>query len=74
MSVTKKADVNLSSNNHTSYAYPPNKVLLDTVVNNGHGIIEIIAVGDATEIGKTARCVLDISTYAGTLHIAYILS
>lgn len=61
MPVTKKAELNLSSNSNSNCAYPPNKVLRDTIVNDGHGIIEITAIGDETEIGKTARCVLDIT-------------
>ncbi|MGK7919052.1 MAG: HAD-IC family P-type ATPase, partial [Trichodesmium sp.] len=66
--VTKKSDVNLSSDNN-NYAYPPNKVLRDTIVNDGHGIIEITAIGDETEIGKTARCVLDITDVETPLNI-----
>ncbi|MGB3511781.1 MAG: HAD-IC family P-type ATPase, partial [Microcoleaceae cyanobacterium] len=69
MPVTKIADANLSSNSHTGCAYPPNKVLRDTVVNDGHGIIEITAVGDETEIGKTARCVLDITDVETPLNL-----
>ncbi len=67
--VTKTEKTNLSSNNHTNYAYPPNQVLRDTVVNDGHGIIEITAVGDETEIGKTARCVLDITDVETPLNL-----
>ena len=67
--VTKTADANLSSNNQTNYAYPPNQVLRDTIVNDGHGIIEITAVGDETEIGKTARCVLDITDVETPLNL-----
>ncbi|MFO0969460.1 MAG: calcium-translocating P-type ATPase, PMCA-type [Gemmataceae bacterium] len=36
-------------------AYPADLVLRGTMVADGHGFIEIRAVGDATEIGKTAR-------------------
>ncbi|NET26394.1 calcium-translocating P-type ATPase, PMCA-type [Okeania sp. SIO1I7] len=67
--VAKVADVNLSSNGNTGCAYPPNKVLRDTVVNDGHGVIEITAVGDETEIGKTARCVLDITDVETPLNL-----
>ncbi|RQH47486.1 calcium-translocating P-type ATPase, PMCA-type [Okeania hirsuta] len=67
--VPKIADVNLSSNGNSGCAYPPNKVLRDTVVNDGHGVIEIIAVGDETEIGKTARCVLDITDVETPLNL-----
>ncbi|NEP91054.1 MAG: calcium-translocating P-type ATPase, PMCA-type [Okeania sp. SIO2C2] len=67
--VPKIADVNLSSNGNSGCAYPPNKVLRDTVVNDGHGVIEITAVGDETEIGKTARCVLDITDVETPLNL-----
>lgn len=36
-------------------AYPVNKLLRGTMIVDGHGIIEVKAVGDSTEIGKTAR-------------------
>ncbi len=36
-------------------AYPPERVSRGTMVKDGHGILEISAVGDASEIGKTAR-------------------
>ncbi len=36
-------------------AYPPERVFRGTMVKDGHGIVEITAVGDASEIGKTAR-------------------
>ncbi|MEB3343603.1 calcium-translocating P-type ATPase, PMCA-type [Okeania sp.] len=67
--VTKRAETNLSYNNDTNYAYPPNQVLRDTIVNDGHGIIKITAVGDGTEIGKTARCVLDIADVETPLNL-----
>ena len=36
-------------------AYPRNLVLRGTTVSDGHGTLRVVAVGDATEIGKTAR-------------------
>ncbi len=36
-------------------AYPRNIALRGSTVSDGHGLIEIVRVGDATEIGKTAR-------------------
>ncbi|MBC7910086.1 MAG: haloacid dehalogenase, partial [Pyrinomonadaceae bacterium] len=36
-------------------AYPPDRILHGTIAKDGHGIMEVTAVGDATEIGKTAR-------------------
>jgi Ca2+-transporting ATPase len=35
--------------------YPPNVVLRGTTISEGQGIMTVTAVGDATEIGKTAR-------------------
>ena len=35
--------------------YPSNRVYRGTTVLDGHGMMEVIAVGDATEIGKVAR-------------------
>jgi Ca2+-transporting ATPase len=36
-------------------AYPVDHVYRGTMVRDGHGVVEIFAVGDHTEIGKTAR-------------------
>ena len=36
-------------------AYPPDKVLRGTIIADGHGTIEITAVGDSSEIGQTSR-------------------
>lgn len=36
-------------------AYPRNVVLRGTTVSDGHGIVRLTAVGDNSEIGKTAR-------------------
>ncbi|MCD8350774.1 MAG: HAD-IC family P-type ATPase [Planctomycetaceae bacterium] len=36
-------------------AYPRNVVLRGTTVSDGHGIVRLTAVGDKSEIGKTAR-------------------
>ena len=35
--------------------YPSNTVMRGTTVTDGHGIMRVIRVGDATEIGKVAR-------------------
>ncbi len=35
--------------------YPPHRVYRGTMVQDGHGVFRIGSVGDATEIGKTAR-------------------
>ncbi len=40
---------------YAEHAYAPNRLLRGTMVADGHGVIEITAVGDHTEIGKTAR-------------------
>ncbi|MFZ1025362.1 MAG: HAD-IC family P-type ATPase, partial [Limnoraphis robusta] len=44
---------------HEDIAYPPDQVFRGTYVTDGHGILQITAVGDHTEIGKTARSVAD---------------
>lgn len=36
-------------------AYAPNRIYRGTTVAEGSGVMEVFAVGDATEIGKTAR-------------------
>lgn len=36
-------------------AYAPERAFRGTMVQDGHGIVEITAVGDSSEIGKTAR-------------------
>lgn len=36
-------------------AYPPDQVLRGCMLLDGHGTFEVTAVGDSTEIGKTAR-------------------
>jgi Ca2+-transporting ATPase len=36
-------------------AYPYDMVLRGTIVADGHGLVEVTAVGDASEIGRTAR-------------------
>ncbi|HEY0320351.1 MAG TPA: calcium-translocating P-type ATPase, PMCA-type [Pyrinomonadaceae bacterium] len=36
-------------------AYPPDRILKSTIARDGHAIMEVQSVGDATEIGKTAR-------------------
>jgi Ca2+-transporting ATPase len=36
-------------------AYQPDRILKSTIARDGHAIMEVTAVGDATEIGKTAR-------------------
>src|SRR3989304_2180970 len=36
-------------------AYPEHRVLRGTMVQDGHGILCVTAVGDSPEIGKTAR-------------------
>jgi Ca2+-transporting ATPase len=37
------------------HAYPVDRVYRGSMIADGHGIFRILAVGDATEIGKTAR-------------------
>ncbi|WP_413161959.1 calcium-translocating P-type ATPase, PMCA-type [Capilliphycus salinus ALCB114379] len=52
-----KVAVATSDDWHEDLAYPPDRVFRGTYVTDGHGILEVIAVGDHTEIGKTARSV-----------------
>ena len=40
---------------HKDATYADNMVMRSTTVLDGHGIMEVIAVGDATEIGKVAQ-------------------
>jgi Ca2+-transporting ATPase len=42
-------------------AYSPNALLRGTTVTEGQGVMRVTAVGDATEIGKTARDATEIS-------------
>ncbi|MCC8172423.1 MAG: calcium-translocating P-type ATPase, PMCA-type [Parabacteroides sp.] len=41
--------------------YPSNEVFRGTTVADGHGIMEVTAVGDATEFGKVARKATELS-------------
>lgn len=45
---------------HPDTAYPPDQVFRGTVVTDGHGLVRVTAVGDATEIGRTARAAAEI--------------
>ena len=49
-------------------AYSPNVVLRSTTVSEGQGVMRVSAVGDATEIGKTAREATEISNEATPLN------
>ena len=55
VAVTKLSTDQLATASIKEKAYPADKVLRGTFVVDGHGIIEITAVGDSTEIGKTAK-------------------
>lgn len=44
-----------------SSTYPSNEVFRGTTVVDGHGIMEVTAVGDATEFGKVARKATELS-------------
>ena len=43
-------------------AYPPNRVYKGTTVTDGQGVMEVTEVGDATELGHTARQASEINT------------
>ncbi|MDR0294711.1 MAG: calcium-translocating P-type ATPase, PMCA-type [Prevotellaceae bacterium] len=47
---------------HYETAYAPNAVLRGTVVTEGQGVMEVTVVGDASEIGQTAREAAAINT------------
>jgi Ca2+-transporting ATPase len=52
--VTKRPQSEIKDDGHT-LAYPRYQVLRGTFVSDGHALIRISSVGDASEIGKTAR-------------------
>ena len=39
----------------TDATYASNLVMRGTTVTDGHGVMRVVRVGDATEIGKVAR-------------------
>ncbi|MDR1536050.1 MAG: calcium-translocating P-type ATPase, PMCA-type [Planctomycetota bacterium] len=43
----------------SGHAYPPHLLLRGTVIADGHAVGRVIRVGDATEIGRTARAALE---------------
>lgn len=49
--------------------YPSNHVMRGTTVVDGHGIMQVLHVGDATEIGKVARQATEESTEKTPLNI-----
>jgi len=53
--VAKAIEVDMANVAVTEGAYPPNCVLRGTTVTDGRGVIRVTAIGDETEIGKTAR-------------------
>ncbi|MBL8152304.1 MAG: HAD-IC family P-type ATPase, partial [Blastocatellia bacterium] len=53
--VTKYSKDNVPESVAAEATYPPDKLLRGTMVSDGHGVGELTAVGDSTEIGKTAR-------------------
>ena len=59
VAVTKISTEHLETASLKEKAYPADKVLRGTFVVDGHGILEITAVGDSTEIGKTAKASME---------------
>jgi Ca2+-transporting ATPase len=59
VAVSKWAEI--PSNLSHDPAYAANLLLRGTIVSDGHGIMQVTAVGDRTEIGQTARSILDIT-------------
>ncbi len=53
--VAKVAGAHARQRDESVHTYEPDRVMRGTVVVDGHGTIRVTAVGDATEIGKTAR-------------------
>lgn len=62
----KTADLSAANAETT---YPANRVLRSSMVVEGHGIMEVEQVGDATEIGKVARQATAISDVKTPLNI-----
>ncbi|HPO14828.1 MAG TPA: calcium-translocating P-type ATPase, PMCA-type [Candidatus Hydrogenedentes bacterium] len=53
--VKKAASCNLGREDVQEGTYPRDRLLRGTMIADGHGVMIVTAVGDATEIGKTAR-------------------
>ena len=53
--VSKVAADNIHAASTGGTAYPPDRLLRSAMVTDGHGVIEVAAVGDSSEVGKTAR-------------------
>ncbi|MCF7935997.1 MAG: calcium-translocating P-type ATPase, PMCA-type [Synergistales bacterium] len=51
----RKAPWKERDNREGDHTYPPYNLLRETLVSEGHGTMRVTAVGDSTEIGKTAR-------------------
>jgi Ca2+-transporting ATPase len=49
--------------------YPVNRLYRSTMVMNGYGVMEVIAVGDSTEIGKVARSSTEVTSTKTPLNI-----
>ena len=50
-------------------AYPSHRILRGTIIVNGHGMMEVTAVGDYTEIGLTAQAIQTIESVETPLNI-----
>jgi Ca2+-transporting ATPase len=50
-------------------AYPPNIILRGTITVNGHGLMKVKAVGNLTEIGRTAKAIQTIESVETPLKI-----
>jgi Ca2+-transporting ATPase len=49
--------------------YPVNRLYRSTMVMNGYGVMEVVAVGDSTEIGKVARSSTEVTSTKTPLDI-----
>lgn len=67
--VNKYSSTEATTKEESDTAYPSDKLLRGTIVVNGHGMIKVTAVGDSTEIGKTAKAIQTIEQVETPLNI-----
>jgi Ca2+-transporting ATPase len=60
--VSKWAKEQAQKNSKAERTYPPDQLLRGTILVNGHGMMEITAVGDRTEIGHTSKAIQTIKS------------
>ncbi|TVQ44756.1 MAG: calcium-translocating P-type ATPase, PMCA-type [Gloeocapsa sp. DLM2.Bin57] len=67
--VNKYSSTEATTKEESDTAYPSDKLLRGTIVVNGHGMIKVTAVGDSTEIGKTAKAIQTIEQVETPLNL-----